>query len=115
MGALSRPSRFDEKTGQGRMYWARFWNESMFDALDIVRGAAKKYQLSEAECALRWIVHHSKLERGRGDAVIIGASRLEHLRENLKDLEKGPLSDEVAEALDKAWSTTKGAVGNYYH
>jgi aflatoxin B1 aldehyde reductase len=79
------------------------------------KGAAKKYQLSEAECALRWIVHHSKLERGRGDAVITGASRLEHLWENLKDLEREPLPDEVAEALDKAWSTTKGVVGNYYH
>lgn len=113
MGALSRPSRFDEKTGQGGCT-GRILEREYVRRTRYCKGAAK-YQLSEAECALRWIVHHSKLERGRGDAVITGASRLEHLWENMKDLEREPLPDEVAEALDKAWSTTKGVVGIYYH
>jgi aflatoxin B1 aldehyde reductase len=87
----------------------------MFDALDIIRAAAKKYKLTEAECALRWMMHHSQLKPGLGDAVIIGASSIKHLEENLQDLEKGPLPSEVVEALDKAWATTKGIVWNYFH
>jgi len=47
--------------------------------------------------------------------VIIGASNTKHLVQNLEDLEKGPLPDEVVEALDKAWTKTKGVVQNYFH
>ena len=108
-------SRFDRKTAQGRKYRGRFWNETIFDALDIVRGAAGRYNLNEAECALRWLVHHSKLEHACGDAVIIGASNSEHLKENLEDLEKQALPDEVVVCLDKAWAKTKGVVRNYFH
>ena len=56
--------------------------------------------LSEAECALRWLMHHSKLEGERGDAVIVGASSVHHLEANLLDLEKGRLPEEVVRALD---------------
>ena len=107
--------RFDPKTAQGRKYRGRFWNDTIFDALDIVRGAAGQYHLTEAECALRWLIHHSKLEQDCGDAVVIGASNLEHLKENLEDVEKQPLPDEVVVYLDKAWAKTKGVVRNYFH
>jgi aflatoxin B1 aldehyde reductase len=113
--SIESMSRFDPNTSQGRKYRGRFWNDTMFDALGIIRGAAGKYQLTEAECALRWIVHHSKLEADLGDAVIIGVSSVKHLQENLGDLEKGPLLDEVVESLNKAWTKTKGVVLNYFH
>lgn len=108
-------SRFDPKTSQGKSYRGRYFNDSMFDALDIIRAAAKKHNLTEAECALRWMNHHSKLEPEHGDAVIIGASSMKHLEENLVDLEKGPLPEDVVEALDQAWAKTKGVVINYFH
>jgi len=41
--------------------------------------------------ALRWISHHSLLSREKGDAILIGASSVEHLESNLVDLEKGHL------------------------
>ena len=44
-----------------------------------------------AEVALRWISHHSLLKREFGDAVLIGASSLKHIEQNLTDFEKGPL------------------------
>ena len=74
-----------------------------------------KDQVAEAECALRWLVHHSKLEQDCGDAVIIGASNLEHLIENLEDVEEQRLRDEVVVYLDKAWAKTKDVVRNYFH
>lgn len=87
----------------------------MFDALDIIREACKKEGLTESEVALRWLVHHSGLEGERGDKIIIGASSMGHLEENLKDLEKGGLSEEILEALDRAWRVTKAVVYGYYH
>jgi aflatoxin B1 aldehyde reductase len=108
-------SRFDPKTGQGQTYQRRFMNDTMFDALDIIRAAAAKHGLTEAECALRWMMHHSKLDAKYGDTVIIGASSIKHLEENLRDFEKGPLPEDVVAALDEAWSKTKGVVANYFH
>ncbi|TAQ83890.1 hypothetical protein B7494_g7787 [Chlorociboria aeruginascens] len=113
--AIEPGSRFDPERNQGQNYRKRYWNEKYFDALDLLRAAAKKQGLSEAECALRWMTHHSQLKREQGDAIIIGASSAVQLEENLVNLEKGPLPDEVIEALDKGWLTVKGVCANYFH
>lgn len=113
--AIEKGSRFDPSTQQGRRYRARYWKEDMFDALDILRPVAEKHELTEAECALRWMMHNSLLNREHGDALIIGASSTGHLEENLKDLEKGPLPEEVLNALDQAWSRTRATTGKYFH
>ncbi|XTI82738.1 Aldo/keto reductase [Cenococcum geophilum] len=108
-------SRFDPNRWQGRFTRARYWNEAYFDALDIVRPVAKKHGLTEAECALRWLSHHSQLKREFGDTVIIGASSAKQLEQNLVDLEKGALPEEVVQALDAAWPVVKPVASVYYH
>ncbi|CAD6454880.1 a16b93cc-ff00-480a-a7e1-8153de832116 [Sclerotinia trifoliorum] len=113
--SVEASSRFDASHVQGQIYRKRYWNDTMFDALDIIRGAANKEALTEVECALRWLMHHSLLEAGRGDKIIIGASSEAHLRENLEDLEKVPLGEKVVEALDRAWAKTKAVAGSYFH
>ncbi|RDW61973.1 hypothetical protein BP6252_11406 [Coleophoma cylindrospora] len=108
-------SRFDPNTTQGKTYQKRYINDVMFDALDIVREATTKHGLTETECALRWLMHHSLLRAELGDTVIIGASSMKHLEENLLDSEKGPLPDEVVAALENAWLVAKPKAWNYYH
>jgi aflatoxin B1 aldehyde reductase len=60
------------------------------------------------ERALRWLAHHSLLDRVKGDAVLMGASSVAHLESNLVDLEKGALPDEVVGALDRGWERVRG-------
>jgi aflatoxin B1 aldehyde reductase len=108
-------SRFDPNKPQGQLHRGRYWNEEYFDGLDIIKATADKHGLSLAEVALRWIEHHSMMKREKGDAIIIGASSLRHLEENLADLEKGPLPEDVLEALEKAWAKTRGAAPRYWH
>ncbi|KAJ7124547.1 Aldo/keto reductase [Mycena epipterygia] len=108
-------SRFDPDHHQGKSYRARYWNEPHFKALEIVRSAIEKHNLTMAEVALRWISHHSLMSREHGDSVLIGASSLNHIEQNLVDLEKGPLPEEVLKALDEAWATVKSSASNYYH
>lgn len=77
------------------------------------------------EIALRWVAHHSALRvggvdygkgKGKGDdGIIIGVSSQAQLEANLKDLEKGPLPEEVVKALDRAWEAAKGDQPNYWH
>ncbi|KAK9452840.1 NADP-dependent oxidoreductase domain-containing protein [Dipodascopsis uninucleata] len=112
---VEKGSRFDPNTRQGKSYRNRYWKDEMFRALDIIRQQTSKHGLTEAECALRWISHHSLLKRELKDAIIIGASSVKHLTQNLTDLEKGPLPDDVVEALDSAWAVTKGVTTPYYH
>ena len=108
-------ARFDPKSVPGKMLRARYWNDAYFDALDLLRPVAKKYRLTEAECALRWMTHHSMLKREQGDAIIIGASSIKHIEENLVDLEKGPLPEDVLEVLDKGWEGCRGVSIKYWH
>jgi len=82
------------------MYQARYFKNSYFDAIEIIRPVAEKHNLTLLEVALRWIMHHSGLDYKGGDGVIIGCSSLAQLESNLKDFEKGPLPEEVTAALD---------------
>lgn len=94
-------SRFDPNKGQGQNYRkryeysipfliavdrpnlaaCRYWNEPYFKALEIIKQAADKAGLTMAEVALRWISHHSLMKREHGDAVLIGASSLNHIEQ----------------------------------
>ncbi|RDW95193.1 hypothetical protein BP5796_00956 [Coleophoma crateriformis] len=113
--ALEPGSRFDPARVQGRAYRQRYWNEAYFDALERLRPVAKQFGLSEAECALRWIMHHSLLRKEHGDKIIIGASSPEQLKQNLENLEKGPLPEEVVKAFDDGWRIVKGVAASYFH
>lgn len=61
------------------------------------------------------MTNHSQLKRVFGDAVIIGASKTEQLEENLINLEKGPLAEDVVKALDEGWETVRGVCAPYFH
>lgn len=108
-------SRFDNNKWQGKMYRGRYWNTQYFDALDLLRPVASQHGLTEAECALRWMTHHSQLRREFGDAIIIGASSVQHIEQNLVDLEKPALPEEVVQALDQGWEGCKAISQKYFH
>ena len=56
--------------------------------------------------------HHSGLDAK--DGIIIGASSMHHLEENLTDLEKGPLPEEMVKAFDEAWEHVKICCPSYF-
>ncbi|BGP28838.1 hypothetical protein JCM10296v2_000574 [Rhodotorula toruloides] len=111
---VEKGSRFDPNTAQGKNYRNRYWRDEYFRALDLIQPVASSHSLTLAEIALRWIENHSHLSRDRGDNVLIGASSVRHLKDNLRDLEKGPLPEDVLDALDKAWEIVKPVASLYY-
>ncbi|KLO16933.1 Aldo/keto reductase [Schizopora paradoxa] len=113
-GAVEAGSRFDPNRQQGANYRRRYWNEHYFKALEIIKAAADKAGLTMAEVALRWISHHSLMKREAGDSVLIGASSLNHIAQNMIDLEKGPLPDEVVKVLDDAWLVVAPYATKYF-
>lgn len=107
-------SRFDPNIFQGGLHHARYWNDAYFKALDYIRTAGEKHGLTVAEVALRWLEYHSELSQA-SDAIIVGASSAKHLEENLTDLAKGSLPDDVVQAVDNAWLEVKAVAPKYWH
>ncbi|KAK4445835.1 NADP-dependent oxidoreductase domain-containing protein [Podospora aff. communis PSN243] len=108
--------RFSDQAHSGKMYRNRYFRDSTFRALQTIENAVEKAGLTMIETALRWVVHHSKLHILNGnDGIIIGVSSLQQLEENLTHLEKGPLPEEVVQALDEAWLISKPDAVNYWH
>jgi len=109
--------RFSDEAHMGKMYRNRYFKDNTFKALQIIEEAVEKSGLTTIETAVRWVVHHSKLNvtGGGNDGVIIGVSSLEQLEDNIKHFEKGPLPEEVVKALDEAWAVTKADTVNYWH
>lgn len=108
--------RFSDKTPMGGMYRQRYFREGTFRSMQVIEAAVEKHGLSMIETALRWMVHHSKLQIKEGaDGILIGVSSVEQLEDNLENLEKGPLPEDVVRALDEAWMISKAESANYWH
>jgi aflatoxin B1 aldehyde reductase len=103
-------------TNQGNIYRDRYFRDATFDSLQLIEPVIQKHNLTLLETALRWCVHHSALKVMDGnDGVIIGVSSLKQLEGNLSDMGKGPLPEDVVQALDQAWLINKGTAPRYWH
>lgn len=114
-----RYARFEDAPTDGRFthrpnYQGRYWKKSYFDAVDVIRAAAERHGISLIEATYRWLVYHSMLNAKRGDAVLIGASKLSHLMQNMEAVKAGPLPEDVAAAIETAWTITKGDSPEYF-
>ena len=99
-----RGSRFDKN----KMYLDRYWHADDFSAVDAVREIAQKSGRSMISLALCWLLHHTSIE-----CVILGASKIEHLDQNLAAVKEGPLNAETIAELDKVWERLRGVTPKY--
>lgn len=95
-------------------YQGRYWKKSFFDAVNLIKTAAEKHGITSVEATYRWLAYHSMLNGERGDAILIGASRLNHLKQNMEAVKAGPLPEDVVEAFNTAWTITKGDSPEYF-
>ena len=70
--------------------------------------------ITAAQAALRWLVHHSRLTGKYGDGIILGASKPEHLTANLDACEQGPLPDSIVDVLEQGWETVRPNCIKYF-
>ena len=114
-----RYGKFEEAPTDGRFthrpnYQGRYWKKSFFDAVDVIKTAAEKHGITNIEATYRWLAFHSMLNGDRGDAILIGASKLSHLKQNMETVKAGPLLDDVVAAFETAWQITKGESPEYF-
>ena len=97
-------TRFDGN----QMYLSRYWHEQDFDAVAELAEIARQAGRSPVSLALNWLLHHTPT-----DCVILGASRMDQLEENVKAMEDGPLSAGTVSACDGVWAKIKGVTPQY--
>ena len=114
-----RYGAFEDDPTDGRFthrpnYQKRYWKKSFFEAVDLIRKAGEKYGINTIEATYRWLAFHSMLDGSRGDAILIGASKLGHLQQNMDTLKAGPLPEEMVQAFEQAWAVTKADSPEYF-
>lgn len=114
-----RYEKFDSTPTDGRFthrpnYQKRYWKKSFFDAVEIIKDACKKEHTTIIEATYRWLAYHSMLNEKRGDAIIIGASKLNHLKQNMNALRAGKLPESLTAAFEEAWQVSKADSPEYF-
>ena len=97
-------TRFDGN----KMYQDRYWHDDDFSAVEELRTIAAEAGKTLVELALQWLLSQAAV-----DSIILGASRLEQIEENLKAAEGGPLDESILARCDAVWKRLRGITPKY--
>ena len=97
-------SRFDGN----QMYLSRYWHDEYFDTVEELRTVARQAGISLVQLSIRWL-----LQQNGADCVILGASKLAQLEENLGALDIPALEPVHLEACDRVWKGLRGPAPAY--
>lgn len=103
--ASSEPS---EGRFASAMYQERYWNAQFHEAVRRLGEVASELGISLVQLALRWLLSGSV-----ATSVLLGASRSEHLAENLAAASDEPLPAQALEACNSVWAGLRGAAPAY--
>lgn len=107
-------------------YQDRYWKPEYFSVVEEISGACAAAGIEPAAAAIRWLTHHSALStdktigvsrfdtHGTNHGVILGASSIAHLAQNLKATQEGPLPEELVDAFENGWDSVRPACIKYF-
>ncbi|MER7786733.1 aldo/keto reductase [Streptomyces sp. NPDC097640] len=115
-GLLTGRHSFEQAPAGGRfgdsklaaMYRDRYWNEDLFRAVADLTRIAADAGLPLTDLALRWL-----LSRPSTDALLLGGSKVEHLKANIAAAAAGPLPADVLAACDEVGARLRGPMPAY--
>ena len=94
-------------------YLPRFYTDSNFEAVSRIQEACNETQIGMVEATYRWLMYHSALTKN--DGILIGASSVAQLKENLTVLcssnhhDEQELPESVLRAFTDGWDITNRA------
>ncbi len=102
--AIPPGTRFDKNP----MYQERYWHPENFEAVERLKKAADQIGRSLVSVALNWLLCHTSV-----DCIILGASRVEQLEQNLAACKEGTLPAEMLRVCDEVWADLRNPVPVY--
>ncbi len=97
-------TRFDGN----KMYLDRYWHPAFFDAVDELAEIAKQAGRSLISLSLNWLLHHTDTA-----SIILGASRLDQVEQNIAASREGKLTADVVERCGEVWAKLRGPSPRY--
>ena len=97
-------TRFDNN----KLYQDRYWHTQDFHAVERLRAIACLAGRSLVSLSLNWLQHHTV-----SDVIILGASSLAQLNDDLVAAAEGPLPEEIVKACDQVWQDLRGPLPVY--
>jgi aryl-alcohol dehydrogenase-like predicted oxidoreductase len=100
--ALTNPSLENKRFGLSVLYTL---HPSILDAISRLAGVLESESptLTLPACALRWLTHHSQLDWGVGDGIILGASHTGQIVDNVGAVMEGTLKTRALGAVEILW------------
>jgi 1-deoxyxylulose-5-phosphate synthase len=90
------------------VYRERYWHPEYMDAVEVLVDVAADAGLTLPELALRWLLAQPQV-----DSVILGATSLAQLEENLDSCEGPPPEPGAIERCDSIWEKLRGVSPRY--
>lgn len=112
-GILSgKYSNFEDQSVPGRFtfrpnYRDRYWKPSFFKSMQILSDCCREEGISLLSASFRWMAHHSLLRDEWNDGILLGASNIKQLTQNLLALREPKLPARVVDAFEDAWEKAK--------
>ena len=101
--------------GRRKHYRDRYWKPEYLEVMEELYAACDAAGITPLEAAFAWLVQHSLLEAERGDAVILGASKVAHLEANLQACARAaPLPADVLDVLERGWERVRPWCYRYF-
>jgi aryl-alcohol dehydrogenase-like predicted oxidoreductase len=97
-------TRFDGN----KLYLDRYWHDDYFAAVEELSGIARAAGKTLVELSFQWLLSQAQV-----DSIILGASRIEQLEENLKACQDGALDGSLLARCDKVWKRLRGITPKY--
>ncbi|KAF4918971.1 Oxidoreductase sirO, partial [Colletotrichum viniferum] len=96
--------RFGKEGGAQGFFYNEMYNKpSMLEALATWNEIAQDAGVSGYDLATRWVAFNSALDPAHEDGIVMGASSVSQLGDNLAGLKKGPLPVAIDSRIDKVW------------
>jgi aflatoxin B1 aldehyde reductase len=86
----------------------QYWHSDYFAAVEELRAVARDAGKTLVELAFQWVLSQPVV-----DSIILGASRLEQLEQNLKACEAGPLDEATLARCEAVWRRLRGVTPKY--
>jgi aflatoxin B1 aldehyde reductase len=102
--------RFAERNG----YEERYWKKDYFEVLQQLTRTCAELGLTPTQASMRWLVNHSLLDAEKGDGIILGATRIEHLTDNMAACDQVPLDQSIIDIFDQGWEVIKPNCFKYF-
>jgi len=104
---ISNPPPIDTRFGQIKDYNERYWQKILLDTVEDIKKIAAEAGKKPIALAYQWLLAQPEV-----DSVIVGASKLSQLEENLT-LWDGELDEETLKVCDGIWDKLRGQYFRY--